>query len=87
MSLSVDKKEETLQFLELQGGLIVPWPVLDWCLQLEQRGVVFRVSDGRIFPDPLSTLTDADQAFLTDHRWHVLALAEYAPDDLHLWRA
>jgi len=69
-------------FLELRGGLMVPWPVLDWCLQMEQRGIVFRVSDGRVVPEPV--LNKADQAFLDANRWHVLALAEYAPDDTHL---
>ena len=82
-----EEKKEAPLFLTLRGGLTVPWSVLDWCLDLETRGVSFSVKDGRIYPTPLSTLTDADKAFLKTHRAIVLALASYQPDDSHLWRA
>lgn len=67
----------TVTFIELAGGLIVREDVLAWMIDKDLDGVTFLVRNSRIYPEPLSALTDADIAFLKAHRTHVEAIASY----------
>ena len=74
------EEKEQITYRTLLGGLTVREDVIDWCISQELQGVRFSVKDGRIYPQPLDALTEADRAFLRTHRNHVLAVVTYDAD-------
>jgi hypothetical protein len=73
---------ETLNFIPLKGGLVVPEPALHLALDLEIRGIPLRTDTDHQFIVPSDPrLTEADLAAIARWRHHLGALVEYrAPE-------
>jgi hypothetical protein len=69
-----------------RGGFVADWAVVCRLLDLETRGARFLLLDGGRFKVvPPSVLTDADRAFLKEHRDAARACIAYTADDSHLF--
>ena len=61
-----------------KAGFVAPWLVVARLLDLEARGARFELVDGgRFRVRPSSVLTDADRAFLREHRDAARACINY----------
>lgn len=81
--LSRPEAEQAARLLVLRGGLTVREDVVAWLIDKDLAGVMFEVRHGRVYPSPLEALTEADRAFLRDHRWQVLGMLGYeAPEEV-----
>ena len=67
------------ELVTLRGGLIVPLPLLQFCWQLEDRGIALTVdeSDGSIVAMPASKLTDTDCATIREHKPAIVDILRY----------
>jgi len=67
------------ELVMLKGGHSVPLPLLQFCWQLEDRGIVLALDDvdGSILARPASLLTDTDCSTITQHKADLVQLIAY----------
>jgi hypothetical protein len=66
------------ELVVLKGGHAVPLPLLQFCWQLEDRGILLALdTDGSILAKPASRLTDTDCATIREHKPALVELLAY----------
>ena len=65
------------ELVVLKGGHVVPLPLLQFCWQLEERGISLALDGPDILAQPGSKLTDTDCRTITEHKAELVRLIAY----------
>ena len=71
--------------VHLRGGFTTSEAALRLLWQLENDGYTVRLLDGRLQVLPVDRLTPALAQTIRQHRYELIALVRYEPDDSHLF--